>query len=113
MSTPSGPSIIDAHVTLREAQDLFIKANEDLKVAPEDPSKQAAVEAAQGKVDAALNELGDAVTDPTKIQVLPDGFPEPPTSGGSRRRRRSKKSRRRSKKSGRRSKKSRRGKGRK
>ena len=111
MSTPSGPTIIDAHVTLREAQDLLIKANEDLKLAPDDPSKQAALEAAQGKVDAALNDLGDAVTDPTKIQVLPDGFPEPPTSGGGRKR--SKKSRRRSKKSRRRSKKSRRGKGRK
>ena len=47
MSTPSGPTIIDAHVTLREAQDLLIKANEDLKLAPDDPSKQAALEAAQ------------------------------------------------------------------
>ena len=87
MSTPSGPtSIPDAHVTLREAQNALIKAKQDMALTPDDPSKQAAVVAAEQRVTDALNGLAESVTDPSKIQVLPNGFPDLPSIGGARRR---------------------------
>jgi len=87
MSTLPGPtSIPDAHVTLREAQNALIKAKQEMALTPDDPSKQAAVVAAEQGVTDALNGLAESVTDPSKIQVLPNGFPDIPSIGGTRRR---------------------------